>query len=276
MFCKMSDLKEIKIEKVREDLKALDERRFEKRAERLMELRKNSLSITGDFPSKASNYLDEASNCYINGNFRACIFACSVSADQILRHEIIKLSKNKFKTLKKLERNTFGFCIKYFYDTIKNDSFNCQLNYTIRKFETINKIRNILSIHPAYVDFGSNRFEEDKLRDKLISEDVYRIYELLYSLLYPAHLAGEKMKHFLKHYIINFTRLKKEGKDESMKASMYDVLKNNFNVEGNYFGSDAHGTFTVEQELLQPLAFNTYRILGDIIKEIYGEKNETN
>lgn len=260
------------IETVKKDLREIDEQRFEKRAERLKELRENSLSIMGSFPAKASIYLDEASNCYINGNYRACIFACSVSADQILRHEIFKLSKNQFNSLKKLEGNTLGFCIKYFYDSIKQDSFNCQLNYTIKKFEIINKIRNTLSVHPAYTDLGDNRFWENKVRDKLISEDVYRIYELYYNLLYPSHLAGEKMKHFLKNYIVNFGRLKKDEKDEHMEASMYDILKNNFNVKGNYFGSDANGIFTIEQELLQPLAFETYKILGQIIKELYGGK----
>ena len=271
----MSDYNNTNIEKVREDLKKLDEGKFEDRANRLKDLRENTLTIFGDFPNNASSYLDEASNCYINGYFRSCIFACSVSADQILRHELIKLSKNKFKTLNNLKGKTLGKCIKYFFDTIKKDSFNCQLNYTIKKFQIINEIRNILSVHPAYIDFNGEDLENTELKDRLISEDVYRVYELLYRLLYPEHLAGEKMKSFLKNYVVSYTKLGKNGgEEENMKASMYDLLKNNFRVGKNHFASDFFGSDEIKYNLLKPLAFETYKILGQIIHELYGEANE--
>jgi len=42
----------IEIEKVRKDLRSLDEKRFENRAKRLKELRENSLTILGKFPAR--------------------------------------------------------------------------------------------------------------------------------------------------------------------------------------------------------------------------------
>ena len=193
------------IEKVKTDLNELDKKRFDKRAERLKQLRENLISIKEHLPNKASSYRDEASECYINGNFRACIFACAVSADQILRHEIIKLSQNKRETLKKLENNSFGFCIRFFYDKLRRDSFENSLNQIITKFEAINNIRNILSVHPAYTDFPIKEEKDKEFIDLLISRDVYKAYELLYSILYPKHLAHEKMTEFLKRYIINYS-----------------------------------------------------------------------
>ena len=55
---------------------------------------------------------------------------------------------------------------------------------------------------------------------------------------------------------------------------MYEILKNNFNVNGNHFPSDWFGVEAVDQELLPALALETYKILRSIIYELYGEKDE--
>ena len=255
------------LDKVKKDLEGYDKNTFNQRADRLKELRDNAIIIFGDFPGKASTYFSEASNCYINGNFRACIFACSVAADQILRHEIIKVSKNKYKTLKDFDGEPFGYCIRYYYKHIKTDSFKHPINNLIKKFELVNEIRNILAVHPAYTDLKidmSSPSEEMKLRNKLLSEDIYRIFQLYYAILFPAHIAGDKMKEALSRNKLKYYNGKK------IETNLYELIKNDFSNQ-DISNPDIIATFTIDYDLLKPLALETYKILHSIISELYGE-----
>lgn len=67
-----------------------DKRTVTERAKRLVALGGITINLVERMvPNLMSEYHREASDSFINGNYRNCIFSCSAALDQIIRHELI-------------------------------------------------------------------------------------------------------------------------------------------------------------------------------------------
>lgn len=103
-------------------------------------------------------YLREASDSYVYGNFRSCIFACSAAIDQIFRHEIVQDSCEYKRKLKQIKKLGLGKIIG-----LAREEKTESLKPILSDAGWINEARNRIAVHPICIT-------AEKLDDELANE----------------------------------------------------------------------------------------------------------
>lgn len=162
------------LEECAEQLQESDKHTLERRAQMLKELDKIHTDGRLFHSQKEWDYAGEASDSYINGNFRSVIFCCACAVDQIFRYEYLRTPGSRYEHL---ERCAFGQTIRRCKDTSIP-----RLARFIAKAELLNRIRNAVSAHPLFVDFPVEADPERQVRNMLLREDIRRLLSLVGSV----------------------------------------------------------------------------------------------
>jgi len=225
-------------------LEKLDANTLERRIERFQELK--GIQTNGRLFSvqKESDYAGEASNNYIDGNYRSAIFCCACAVDQIFRYEYMKLPENHYEDIEKL---TFGQVIK----ECKKKNVESLLPFIIYAF-LLNDIRNNVATHPLFIDVPIESDPERQLRNKLLLRDITKLLDLV-----------EKINSNLRREIES-TKLISQAED---KTYIFGKVINQrsempFNLDG-FWG-------LIEDRILRFLANQAWHIMKAISEGLYG------
>ncbi len=144
---------------------------LERRAKRLQELQ--TIQTDGQlFSSQREwDYAGEASDSYINGNYRSAIFCCACAIDQILRYEYVKAPSSRYEDIQRL---TLGQVI----GRCKKENVISLAPY-LEKAELLKDIRNNVAAHPLFVDLPARSDPERRVRNELLRSDIERLLELV-------------------------------------------------------------------------------------------------
>jgi len=232
------------LEECKEQLRKSDENTLERRAKRLQEL--DTIQTDGRLFSsqKEWDYAGEASDSYINGNYRSAIFCCACAVDQILKYEYLKLPGNSYQDI---ARCTFGQTVS----KCKNKSVTSLFPY-LDKAKILNEMRNGVSAHPLFIDLPVDSDPERKTRDILLIEDIKRLLKIV-----------ENINPSLKSEI-ETTRLisESEGKTFIFGQIINQECEIPYNLNG-FWG-------LMEIDVLKYLANQAWHILKVIAEGLYG------
>lgn len=232
------------LEECKEQLQKGDENTLERRAARLQEL--DVIQTDGRLFSsqKEWDYAGEASDSYINGNYRSAIFCCACAVDQIFRYEYLKLPENNYRDI---QRCTFGKIIH----RCKERRIPSLLPL-LDKAELLNKMRNEISAHPLFIDLPADSDPERRTKDILSIEDIKKLLKLVESInpgLKTEIEATELVNHVEnKSYVL--------GKVIKQSSEMP------FNLDG-FWG-------LIEKDILKYLSKQAWNILKFIAEGLYG------
>jgi hypothetical protein len=162
------------LEECAKQLQKSDKGTLERRAQRLSELEQIHTDALLFHSQKEWDYAGEASDSYINGNFRSVIFCCASAMDQIFRFEYLKIPGNRYEDL---EKCTFGQTIR----KCKGKSIS-RLAEFMTAAELLNRMRNEVSAHPLFVDFPTEADPERQARNMLLCEDIKKLLSLVGSV----------------------------------------------------------------------------------------------
>jgi hypothetical protein len=139
-------------------LKAADEDSRMRRGAWLREIGVDEIhsSIMAAPSSRLEIHAREAEESLINGCCTSSIFNSSTAVQEAFRHVIIRDSSDRWKTLRRLSGRHYTFG-----KIIDEASKIPALRPFIKDAKWLNDIRNGLSAHPLYVDFGKARTSYD-------------------------------------------------------------------------------------------------------------------
>jgi len=127
--------------------KERDKRKFEKRVDRRVHIGTITYSsVEKQPPFYLWDLLEEAAESYLEGCFRSCIFCCAEIAEQMIKHELIRNSRDP-------EERTWQFEIKRVTlgKLIEEAKKVKELKERIDDAEWLNDARNTIAVHPLYV-----------------------------------------------------------------------------------------------------------------------------
>jgi len=162
------------LEECKKQLQKSDRDTLERRVQRLKELEQIHTDARLFHSQKEWDYAGEASDSYINGNFRSVIFCCACAIDQIFRYEYLKTPTNRYEDL---EKCTFGQTIH----KCKGKNIS-RLAQFIAAAELLNRMRNEVSVHSLFIDFPAESDPERQVRSKLLREDIKKLLNLVESV----------------------------------------------------------------------------------------------
>lgn len=253
------------LDKYKEILRGLDSTSLEERAKRFKELGTIITDSQKGPPSfRMDPYQKEATNSYINGNFRSCIFSCACIVDQVFKHEYVKASENKKKALEDIEGKTFGDAIGLVRKLSKDGKLG-HLKPFIDKAETLNNIRNKISVHPGYVDLPPS--SDWGLRIKLIKKDICILLKLLVKT--NPQIKPEERKKMFEKTLDGIKFNLGAGDPQPQVVTLRELLDRNFEVEGGLMAPDVTRE-VIEESFLSPLALRSYKFMKEIVEGIYG------
>ena len=235
------------LEECAKQLQKSDKDTLERRAQRLNELEQIHTDARLFHSQKEWDYAGEASDSYINGNFRSVIFCCASAVDQIFRYEYLKTPGSRYEDLKKC---TFGQTIRKCSD--KNIS---RLAQFIAVAEILNRMRNEISAHPLFVDFPVEADPERQIRNMLLREDIRMLLSLVGSVnpRLKSEIEGTKL----------FDQLGREA------YILGDVVN-----ERSEMPSSLDGFWgLIERDILKLLAKEAWHILKIVAEGLYGIKS---
>lgn len=234
------------LEECAKQLQKSDKDTLKRRAQRLKELEQIHTDGRLFYSQKEWDYADEASDSYINGNFRSVIFCCACAVDQIFRYEYLKTPKSRYKDL---EKRTFGQTIHKCKD--KNIS---RLAPFIAAAELLNRMRIDVSAHPLFVDFPLEADPERQVRNMLLREDIKKLLSLVESV-------NPKIKNK-----IEGTKLIDQvgGKTYVLGDAVNQRSEMPSSLDG-FWG-------LIERDILKLLAREAWRILKRVAEGLYGVK----
>lgn len=159
------------LEECKKQLQKSDRGTLERRAQRLKDLEQIYTDARLFHSQKEWDYADEASESYINGNFRSVIFCCACAVDQIFRYEYLKTPRSRYEDL---EKCTFGQTIH----KCKTKDIS-RLAQFIATAKLLNRMRNEVSVHPLFIDCPVESDPERQVRSKLLREDIKKLLSLV-------------------------------------------------------------------------------------------------
>jgi len=232
----------------KKQLQKSDRDTLERRAQRLKELEQIYTDARLFYSQKEWDYAGEASDSYINGNFRSVIFCCACAVDQIFRYEYLKtLGKKRYKDW---EKCTFGQTIRRCKD--KNVSSLAQF---IALAELLNLIRNEVSAHPLFVDFPVEADPERQVRNILLREDIKKLLGIVESI-------NPKVKRE-----IEGTKLIDKVRGEAYVLG--DAITQRSEMPSSLDGFWG----LIERDILRLLAKEAWHILKIVAEGLYGVKS---
>jgi len=232
------------LEECKEQLQNGDQHTLERRAKRMKELEQIHIDGRLFASQKEWDYTGEASDSYINGNYRSVIFCCACSVDQIFRYEYVKEPTSKYEDLNKC---TFGQII----NKCKGKDI-ARLAPFIVEAELLNRIRNMVSVHPLFIDYPVENDPERQIRNKLLLEDIKKLLGLMESV-------DPKLRRKIEAtQLIN----KVEEKTYVFGEVVKGCSELPFNMNG-FWG-------LIERDILQFLARHAWQILKIIAEGLYG------
>ena len=235
-------MKEKSIQQAQEIIRKRDERKFNDRVKRLLELGTISLDYyKREPPSLLDPYLEEAAETFLENCYRSCIFCCSATIEQVFKHEILLTSDNPEKTQKKIQGLTFGKLINY----VEKERIP-QLQPILKDAKWLNRLRNAIAVHPRYISFyrKDDTKEEREWKNKILKQSIENILKFL--------KPKERRKIMEYETIIHNNKVK------------FKELINN---------PSAYETFiiwsSIENELLHYLALKAHKTMKKIIETLY-------
>jgi len=144
-ICK--DCIEKKMKEAEQILKKRDGRKLRERAGRKVQLGTLTYSsVEKQPPFYLWDLLGEAADSYVEGCFRSCIFICAEIVEQMIKHELIKNSKDPEERQWQLEikRVMFG-------KLIEEAKKLRELKEHIDDVQWLKDARNTIAVHPLYV-----------------------------------------------------------------------------------------------------------------------------
>lgn len=235
------------LEECAKQLQKSDKDTLERRAQRLKELEQIHTDARLFHSQKEWDYAGEASDSYINGNFRSVIFCCACAVDQIFRYEYLKTPGSRYEDLKKC---TFGQTIRKCKDTNIP-----RLAPFIAVAELLNCIRNEVSAHPLFVDFPVEADPEREVRNTLLREDIKMLLSLVGSV-------NPKVKNE-----IEGTKLIDQVGGEAYVLG--DVVNQRSEMPSSLDGFWG----LIERDILKLLAKGAWHILKIVAEGLYGIKS---
>ena len=234
------------LEECAKQLQKSDRDTLKRRAERLKELEQIHTEARLFYSQKEWDYAGEASDSYINGNFRSAIFCCASAIDQVFRYEYLKVPGSKYEDLKKC---TFGQTIR----ECKNKNVS-RLAQFIAAAELLNCMRNTVSAHPLFVDFPVEADSQRQVRNMLLREDIKKLLSLVESV-------NPKIKNK-----IEGTKLIDQvgGKTYVLGDAVNQRSEMPSSLDG-FWG-------LIERDILKLLAREAWRILKRVAEGLYGVK----
>ena len=232
------------LEECKQILQKGDSDTLERRAERLRELKQIQTNGRLFSSQREWDYAGEASDNYINGNYRSAIFCCACAIDQIFRYEYLKMPGNRYEHL---GRCTFGQTI----GKCKNKGVASLLPFT-DKAELLNKMRNEVASHPIFIDLPAESDPDRRLRNELLLKDIKKLLDLV-----------EKIDVELRKKIESTKLISEvEGKSYVFGKVVNQQSEMPFNLDG-FWG-------LIEQDILKFLASQAWDIMKEIAEGLYG------
>lgn len=231
------------LEECRQHIQKYDTDTLERRAKRLEELEVIHTSARLFSSQKEWNYAGEASDSYINGNYRSVVFNCACAVDLIFKYEYMKIAGNVYKDIKKC---TFGQII------YKCEASNLvSLSTHIDKAKLLNNMRNEVSAHPLFIDLPVKSDFEKLEKNNLLKEDIERLLKLVENITPELRVEVEAIKL--------------ESDIEGKSFIFGDIVKQRseapFHLDG-FWG-------LIEKDILQFLAKQAWCILKSISEDLY-------
>lgn len=231
------------LEERAKQLQESDRRTLERRAQRLTELEAIHTDARLFHSQREWDYAGEASDGYINGNYRSVIFCCACAVDQMFRYEYLKMPGSRPEDLK---RCTFGQTIR----KCRGKSVPALVQF-IADAELMNRMRNEVSAHPLFVDFPVQADPERQVRDALLREDIQKLLSVVESVSPRAKDEIERT----------------ELTDHGGKAYVLGDIVN----QCSELPSSLDGFWgLIEADILRLLAREAWRILKTIAEGLYG------
>lgn len=232
------------LEECKKILKKGDKDTLERRAERLQEIKPIQTNGRQFSSQREWDYAGEASDTYINGNYRSAIFCCACAIDQIFRYEYIKVSGHKYEDL---ERCTFGQIIR----KCKEKNVTTLRPFT-EKAELLNHMRNDVAAHPLFIDLPAKSDLASQARNELVCRDIIALLDLV-----------EKIDPNLRQEIES-TRLisEVEGRTYILSEVITGQSEIPFNLDG-FWG-------LIERDILRFLGSQAWSIVKAISEDLYG------
>jgi len=232
------------LEEYKRILEKGDKDTLERRAERCQELRRIQTDGRLLSSQREWDYAGEASDSYINGNYRSAIFCCACAVDQIFRYEYIKVPGNRHKDI---ERGPFGQTIH----KCKEQNV-MSLSPFMKQAELLRDMRNEVAAHPLFVDLPAESDPERQLRNELLLRDITTLLNLV----------GELDSNFRQE--IESTQLisEVEGRNYIFGEVITGQSEMPFNLDG-FWG-------LIERDILRFLAREAWSIMKEIAEGLYG------
>ena len=155
-------------EECKQTILKLDANTLDRRIERCQEL--EVIQTRFSF-QKEWDYAGEASDTYIDGNYRSAIFCCACAVDQIFRYEYMRNPESRYDEIDGL---TFGQIIRL----CKEKEVKSLLPLINQAF-LLNDIRNDVATHPLFIDVPVESDPDRQLRDSLLLRDITKLLELV-------------------------------------------------------------------------------------------------
>lgn len=231
------------LEECKRMLEKGDSDTLERRAERLRELRQIQTNGRLLSSQREWDYAGEASDSYINGNYRSAIFCCACAIDQIFRYEYLKMPGNRYKDL---ERCTFGQTIR----KCENKGVTSLLPF-MGKADLLNKMRNEVATHPLFFDLPAESDPERRLTNELLLKDIKKLLDLV------GKIDAELRKKIESTKLISEV----EGKSYVFGKVINQQSEMPFNLDG-FWG-------LIEQDILIFLASQAWGIMKEIAEGLY-------
>jgi len=255
------------LDECKELLRLRDSTSLEERAKRLQEIEFGAVitDIQGEPPADRLNeYLREAADSYVNGNFRSCIFSSACIVDQVFKHEYVKASTDKKKALEEIKGKTFGKTLRLVCRLLSREL--CYMKPFIAKATSLNIIRNGISVHPGYVDLPPS--SEWGIVVELMRREILSLLKLLVITdpeIKPGEIEGtcEKILDDIK-----FRGERSYRDSQTFEVSLKDVLKKNFELD-DVLVEPRQTRDVIEKDFLKPLALRSYRFMKEIVEGIY-------
>ncbi|HLD83366.1 MAG TPA: hypothetical protein VI979_00760 [archaeon] len=234
------------IEDIKKDLEKFDEHTREERAVRTYHL--ESFTLFGNKHNIPSmDILEEATNSYINGNYRSCIFACASVLERILTHEIIINSEDKEKTYWEI---TIGkFMLGKIIDKVEGRK-TPKFLLLIKDARFIQNIRNTIAVHPLYIQYQLPTDTKDEIiwKNKMMSRDVKEALPFL--------------DENFRNQLLNTNLWIRDG--ETPGGKLKDILDDCINSDIRIYRDFLQGL------ILERLALKSYKAIKKIIEVLYG------
>ena len=217
---------------------------LERRAIRLQELEQIQTDGRLFSSQREWDYASEASDSYINGNYRSAVFCCACAIDQIFRYEYVKVPGNKYEDV---ESGPFGRVIS----KCKKENVKSLIPF-MEQAELLRDMRNEVAAHPLFIDLPTETDPERHARNALLLKDIKKLLDLV------GRIDTELRKKIESTELINEV--------EGEKCVFGKVIDKEdeilFNLDG-FWG-------LIELDILKFLASQAWGIMKEIAEGLYG------